>query len=184
MKRSFFSLSLILIPLCLSAQQVDDATKKALDDYVFSKMSIDRNVMEPATLGKIFRGQFYEVNLGFSSIDGSVLSGSDYYLNIENGKVTELPSLSHDMELTAMFTLLKKDFLLKDEAAAMAFEKSLDVLFPLRDSEKTNVKHMKKNNQWIFIRGKFFDDYTAVIVTINPNGSVSKIELMLAYPMS
>jgi hypothetical protein len=184
MKKLFFALTIIIIPLCLSAQQPDDATKKALDAYVMSKMSIDRNLMEPAILGKVFNGKFYEMNLGFSSVDGSVLSGSDYRLNFDNGKVTELPSLSQDMELTAMFSLLKKDFLLKDEPAALAFEKSLDVLFPLSDDKKTNVKHMKKNNQWIFIRDKFFDDNTAVIVTVNPNGSVTKIELKLAYQAS
>jgi len=183
MKKTFLFLTAAFVTLCVSAQ-VDDATKKSLDDYVFSKMSIDRNVLEPAILDKVFRGKFYEINLGFSSIDGSVLSGSDYFLNYENGKVTELPSLSHDMELTALFSLLKKDFLIKDEATAAAFEKSLDILFPLRDDEKTNVKHMKKNNQWIFIRGKFIDDNTAVIVTTGPNGSVSKIELKLAYPAS
>lgn len=181
MKKTFLFLTAALFSISLSAQ-VDDATKKALDDYVFSKMSIDRNVLEPAIMGKVFRGKFYEINLGFSSIDGSVLSGSDYFLNVENGKVTELPSLSQDMELPGMFSLLKKDFLLKDEAAATAFEKSLDILFPLRENEKSNVKHMKKNNQWIFIREKFFDDNKAVIVTINPNGSVSKIEVKLTYP--
>lgn len=184
MKKLFLALTMIIIPFCLSAQQPDDATKKALDAYVMSKMSIDRNLMEPAILGKVFTGKFYELNLGFSSVDGSVLSGSDYRLNFDNGKVTELPSLSQDMELTTMFSLVKKDFLLKDEPAAVAFEKSLDILFPPSESDKANVKHLKKNNQWIFIRGKFFDDSTAVIVTVNPNGTVSKIELKLSYQTS
>ena len=183
MKKTFLALIAILIPLCISAQ-VDDATKKALDAYVMSKMSIDRTQLEPAILGKVFNGRFYEMNLGFASVDGSILSGSDYCLNIDNGKVTEVPSLSSDMELTTMFSLVKKDFLLKDEPSALTFEKSLDILFPPRDSDKANVKHMKKNNQWIFIRGKFFDDSTAVIVTVNPNGSISKIELKLSYQAS
>src|SRR5512133_3941159 len=99
MKKIFLALTSILIPLCISAQ-VDEATKKALDAYVMSKMTIDRNVLEPAILGKVFTCKFYEMNVGFSSVDGSILSGSDYCLNFENGKVTELPSLSQDMELT------------------------------------------------------------------------------------
>lgn len=182
MKKSFLILTVLTCSVCLSAQQPDNATTKALDAYVMSRMSIDHNPLDPVTLGKVFSGNFYEVNLGFSSVDGSILTGSDYYLNVTDGKVTELPTLSTDMELTAMFSLLKKDFVIKDEAGAAAFEKSLDVLFPLRESERSNVKHMKKSTQWIFIRGKFFDDNTAVIVTTNPDGTVSKIEVKLAYP--
>src|SRR5512140_178666 len=104
MKKTFLALCAIIIPYCISAQ-VDDATRKALDAYVMSKMTIDHNVMEPVILGKVFTGKFYELNLGFASIDGSILSGSDYRLNVYNDKVTEIPSLSQDMELTAMYSL-------------------------------------------------------------------------------
>jgi hypothetical protein len=86
-----------------------------------------------------------------------------------------------DLECPVLMSMIKKEFLLKDEAAAKLFEASLNVLYPLDEKEMPNVKHMKKGTQWIFIRNKFFDDSTAFIVTVTPAGAVTKIELKLAY---
>lgn len=185
MKKLLLILSVCLLSVHISGQ-ADDASKKAMKDYVLSKMTIDYTNLDPAVLGKIFTGSIYEVNLGFTSIDGSVLSGSDYHLIITDGKVTELPPPSTDMELNLLHSLVRKDFLLKDEAAATLFQNALDIIYPEDTFGKPNpeVKHMKKGNQWIFIRDKFFDDYEAIIVTTNTNGSISKIEVKLGYSES
>ena len=92
--------------------------------------------------------------------------------------------MSSDTELKELFSLLKTDFRLKNETEAVSFEAALNSIFPVDEKEKQNVKHLKKENQWIFIRGKFFDDDTAVIVSVAPDGTVSKIELVLAYHVS
>jgi len=67
------------------------------------------------------------------------------------------------------------------ESAAKLFEVTLNVLCPLGADELQNVKHLRRDSQWIFLRGKFFDDFTAFIVTTAPDGAVTKIELELAF---
>jgi hypothetical protein len=80
--------------------------------------------------------------------------------------------------------MIKKGFLLKDEAAAKLFEAALNVLYPLDEDKRASIRHMKKDTQWIFIRDKFFDDYTAFIVSVGPNGAISKIEVKLGYAVN
>jgi hypothetical protein len=89
-----------------------------------------------------------------------------------------------DLECPILMSMIKKNFLLKDENAAKLFEASLNVLYPVDEKEVQNIKHLKKGSQWIFLRGKFFDDYTAFIVTTGTNGIVTKIELKLSYPLN
>jgi hypothetical protein len=89
---------------------------------------------------------------------------------------------STDMDLPQLLSIVKKDFLLKDEAAAKLFEAALNTLYPVDENEKAAVKHIKKGNQWIFLRNKFFDDHTAVIATVSANGTITKLQVILGYP--
>jgi hypothetical protein len=89
-----------------------------------------------------------------------------------------------DLQCPVLLSLIRKDFLLKDENAAKLFESALNLIYPVDEKEKQNVKHIRKGAQWIFLRGKFFDDYTALIVTTSPNGAVTGIELKLAYTVN
>jgi hypothetical protein len=81
-------------------------------------------------------------------------------------------------------SMIRKEFLLKDENTARLFESALNVLYPVDEGEVQNVKHLQKDSQWIFLRGKFFDDFTAFILTTGPNGAVTNIELKLAYAVN
>ncbi|MGE5420195.1 MAG: hypothetical protein ACM3UT_08415 [Chloroflexota bacterium] len=186
MKRNLLILCVLLLTMNICAQQIDSATEKIIDDYVISRMLIDKEPADPTLLSQVFSGRFYKVGTFYyyaTRDENSVSTAgcNQFWLNINNGKVTEVQQLSSDSNLPDILSLLKKEFLLKDEASALKFEKALDALFPVDEKEKLNVKHMKKNTQWIFLRGKFFDDSTAVIVTTNPNGTVSKVEVVLAY---
>jgi hypothetical protein len=89
-----------------------------------------------------------------------------------------------DLECPVLMSIIKKDFLLKDENAAKLFEAALNVLYPVDEKEIQNVKHLNKDSQWIFLRGKFFDDFTAFIVTTGSNGVVTNVKLKLAYAVN
>lgn len=189
MKRNLLILCVLMFSMIISAQQIDSATEKLINDYVITRMIIEKEPADPILLSQVFSGKFYKVNTFYiyatrEENSESSAACNQFWLNVDNGKITEVQQLSSDSNLPDVLSLLKKDFRLKDEASATKFEKSLDALFPVDKDDVLNVKHMKKNNQWIFIRGKFFDENTAVIATTNPDGSVSKIEVLLAYPAS
>jgi hypothetical protein len=183
MKNLFFSFFVLLFPLMLTAQQIDQGTRTIIDEFIKSKLISEKAVIGPEGVSKVFTGNFYKVQGGFIYLDGSSLC-SEFYCNVNGTVLTQFEGLSEDKELPVLFSLLKKDFLIKDEAGAKLFEAALNELYPVKEDEKAGLRHMKKGNQWIFIRGKFFDDYTAVIITASTAGNVSKIEVKLAYAVN
>jgi len=78
------------------------------------------------------------------------------------------------MVVNSLPVMLKKDFLLKDENAAAKFESALNVIYPFEDSDKGQIKHMKKGNSG-YSSGQVFDNYNAMIITVDPKGAITKI---------
>jgi hypothetical protein len=183
MKKIIYLLGLLL-PLTLSGQIGDQSHLKQIDEHLISKLSIEKNPIESPVLNKVFAGSFYRIGIFFVYEEENSVSSygcHDCYINITDGNLTEFQQLSSDQELKELFSFLRSDFHLKNETDAAAFEAALNVLYPVDKEEQGNVKHINKASQWIFIRGKFFDDDTAVIVTTDPSGVVSRIELKLSY---
>ena len=180
MKTILLYLVLSLFSLSLAAQSVPAQDAKLMDDYIKSHMAPGTTVVSTAAISKVFTGNFYIVSPGFTYPDG-VGYCSDFNFNITGSTLVIYEMLSEDKELPVLQKLVKKEFLLKDETGAKLFEAALNELYPVKDSEKPGIKHIKKNNQWIFLRGKFFDDQTAVIVTTDTKGTITKLEVKLAY---
>jgi len=183
MKNQFLFLIAVLLPLSLTAQTVDPRSQKLIDDYIKSHLFIEADTFATKAAGKVFTGNFYKVTAGFQEEDGTSSCGN-YYFNINEGLMKQYEGLHSDMELPGLFSLLRKDFLLKDESGALLFEAALNELYPVDEDEKATIRHFKKGEQWIFIRNKFFDDYTAIIVTAAAAGAISKIEVKLGYAVN
>ena len=169
-----------MFPVCLAAQTLNSQEEKLMDDFIRKNLKYEKSLVPVEATGKVFAGNFYIVSAGFSFLDG-VSYCSDFFFCVKDGALFTYEQLTTDMELPLLLSLVKKDFLLKDEAGAKLFETALNTLYPVRDSEKGDVKHLKKGNQWIFLRGKFFDDQTAVLVTIDAKGVITKLEIKLSY---
>jgi hypothetical protein len=71
---------------------------------------------------------------------------------------------------------IRSDFSLKDESDAKVFETALDKIKPPDWSNKKYKEHLKIDNKWYFVRGKFFDSKSAYIVTIDQSGKITKID--------
>lgn len=164
----------------LFGQALNAQDKKLIQDYILSQYISETTVVNPAVTSKVFSGRFYIVSSGFKYQDMTSYC-SDFNFNLEAGKIRNYENVSEDHEMPQLVALIKKDYLLKDEPSAKAFEATLNELFPVKKEDLAGVKHYKKGNQWIFIRGKFFEDKSALIVTVAPNGTITKIENKLAY---
>jgi hypothetical protein len=185
MKNLILSLITFLFTVCLSAQSIDSQSQKLIEAFVKSNIDIQSEAIDPAAVSKVFTGKFCKINVGFiESGAGSSSCGDNNYVNINETKIRMTEGIHMDLECPILMSMIKKDFLLKDENAAKQFEASLNVLYPVDEKEVPNIKHLKKGSQWIFLRGKFFDDYTAFIVTTATNGIVTKIEVKLSYPVN
>ncbi|MFN8241619.1 MAG: hypothetical protein U0X39_12830 [Bacteroidales bacterium] len=169
----------------LSGQTVDNQTQKLVGDFVRNNTDVRIEPVDNVATGKVFTGTFYKLIVGFIETGvGSSDCGDANYVNINGSNVKMAEPVHMDLECPVLLSIVKKDFLLKDENAAKLFEAAMNVIYPFDEKEKANVKHMKKGTQWIFLRGKFFDDYTAFIVTTAANGTITKIDLKLSYPVN
>jgi hypothetical protein len=185
MKNFILSLIAFLFTVCLSAQTIDGQSQKLIEAFVKSNIDIQTEAIDQAAVSKVFTGIFYKLKVGFIETGvGASSCGSDNYININAITIKMTEGIFMDLECPILMSLIKKDFLLKDENAAKLFEAALNVLYPVDEKEVPNIKHFKKGSQWIFLRGKFFDDYTAFIVSTGTTGIVTKIELKLSYPLN
>ncbi len=181
MKTLFIYLAFLLVPVSLTAQTVSSQDEKVINDFLSRTLNQEIEVVAPEAVSMVFAGKFYKVSPGFDFPDGSGYC-TDYSFNVNGEVVVVNEKLSTDMDLPQLLSIVKKGFLLKDEAAAKLFEAALNTLYPVDEDELPGVKHIKKDNQWIFVRDEFFDDHTAVIATVSGNGTITKLEVILGYP--
>lgn len=167
-------------PFGLVAQEINEHNTKLIDEYIKSRIISEKEVIGSKVLNMVFSGCFLKVESGFVNIGGRNLC-SDFILNMDKDRIQELDELTEDKDLPVLLSLVKAGFVLKEEAAAVQFETALNALYPVAKNDVSGIRHMKKDNQWIFIRGKFFDDNTAVVVSTNPDGVITKIEVKLSY---
>jgi hypothetical protein len=181
MRRNFLPLMLTAFILLFSTQlRADDA---ADDQAFFDKQTSKFIKLQPkrltgGVLDKVFNAKVYQVNVVNSDGGGSTAvvarTGDDI-------TIISVPSSTADMP--DFLKLLKADFTLKTDADAKVFQDALDVLYPIDttfnkdDLNARAVKH--KGNQWIFIRGKFFDHFKGFIVTTDAGGKVTGVKWTL-----
>ena len=182
MKTLLLYLLLLIVPASIAAQTINSQDEKAINDFLKQTLSQDITVVVPDAVSKVFSGKFFIVSPKFGFPEGEGYC-SDYFFNVNAGVVVVNEKFSTDMELPVLLSLVKKGFLLKDEASAKLFEAALNTLYPVDEDELPGIKHMKKGNQWIFLRDKFFDDQTGVIATVSANGTIIKLEVKLGYPV-
>jgi hypothetical protein len=171
---------LLLNTLNMTAQMIGAQDEKLMDDHIKKNLISVKTTVGISTLSKVFSGNFYIVSPGFSQPEG-IGYCSDYFFNINSGILVEFEQLTTDKELPVLLSLVKKEFIINDETGAKLFEAALNELYPVKDNEKPGVKHLRKNDQWIFLRGKFFDDQTAVFVTTDAKGTITRLDVKLAY---
>jgi len=185
MKNLLFSFFLLTICFSATAQTPDPSSQKLIDAFVRSNVEFQLEEIDQTAVAKVFSGKFFKILVGFVETGtGASSCGSDNYINVNGSVVNMIEPIHMDIDCPVLLALIKKDFLLQDENAAKLFEDALNVLYPVENDELTNVRHLKEGSQWIFLRDKFFDDYTAFIVTTGPDGEVTKIDLILSYSVN
>lgn len=185
MKKLSSSLIALLFVVNVCAQTISPDNQKLIESFVKNNIDVQLADIDQTAVSKVFSGTFYKINIGFVE-PGSGVSGcgSDNYINVNGSDVNMIEPVHMDLECPVLMSLIRKDYLLKDDNAAKLFEAALNTLYPLEEEEIQNARHIHRDSQWIFLRGKFFDDFTAFIVTAGPDGAVTKIELELAFAVN
>jgi|SRR5690625_4360881 len=181
MKSLFSTLLFLMFFVNLSAQNVDPANQERIESFVRSHVYAQPETIDKDVTDKVFSGTFYNAKVKISYLPTESQSFTDTGFNVHNDSVTKLKSCCSNQEFPTLLSLVKRDFLLKDENAAKQFEAALDVLYPVDEEDLQYVKHLQEGSQWIFIRGTFFDNLQAFVVTTDTDGTVTKISHNLEY---
>jgi hypothetical protein len=181
MKKLILYIFIFLFSSTLSGQKVSDNDKAAINGYIIKMMYLDLTPVVSDALPAVFTGNFYIVHQEFGFDTSGTWICQNMKFNVTGSKVSYLADLSSNITINSLLVLLKNDFLLKDENVAAKFELALNAIYPYEDEDKVQIKHMKKGDQWIFIRGKFFETYEAIIITVDPKGTIKKITYRLDY---
>jgi len=185
MKKLICSLIAPMFIVTLFAQTIPPENQILIESFVKSNIDIKLEAFNQNNVSKVFSGTFYKLNIGvIETGSGSNQCGSDNYVNVNGSSVNMIEPIHMDLECPVLMSIIKQDFFLNDEMKAKLFEAALNDLYPVDEKEVKNVKHLRKGSQWIFLRGKFFDDYTAFIVTTGSTGAVIKVELILSYAVN
>ena len=185
MKKLSSSLIALMFIVNICAQTISTDNQKLIESFVKSNIDVQLADIDQIAVSKVFSGKFFKMNIGFIETGSGVNScGSDNYINVNGSEVNMIEPVHMDLACPVLMSLIRKDFLLKDENGAKLFEDALNILYPVEESGIQNVKHLKRDSQWIFLRGKFFDDFTAFIVTTGPDGTVTGIDLELAFAVN
>jgi hypothetical protein len=99
---------------------------------------------------------------------------------VYDGKVTELEDVSETKTLDFLFSLLKKDFTIRNESEAKIFEAALDAIYPIDwtvDAE--DKKLLQQDGKWMFLRGVFFGSKKGFVITLDQNFGISQIDFDL-----
>jgi hypothetical protein len=177
MKKSIIYIMIFsFLILKISAQEITEKENSMLDNFIKSKIAIEKEKIVSDTMAKVFIGTFFKVDAGFSfSEGGSMCSGSLFVIN--GGTLVEFESRTDSMY--TLLSLVRSDFYLKSEADVKIFETALDKIFPIGWSNAEDKEHLKIKDKWYFIRGKFFDSKSGYIITLDQNSKISNI----AYSM-
>jgi len=181
MIRKLFPLSLLALVLVLAPQlRADDAA----DDQAFFDRQTSKFIkLQPKRLtadaiAKVFSAAMYSVTVvtsdGGSTNSVVARTGDDIAIISIPGTTTDMPDF---------VKLIKADFTIKADADAHVFQDALDGMYPIDSTfnkDDLNAKAIRHSgNQWIFVRGKFFDHFRGFIVTTDDGGKVTGVKWTL-----
>jgi hypothetical protein len=168
----FIMLLSLLIP-AIKAQEISEKDNSLLDNFIKSRVIINKKMMVSDTLSKVFSATFYRIDAGFAFLEDESSSCSGDLFVIREGEPLALGSRTDSMP--TLLSLVRKDFFLKGETEAKIFEKALDALFPLSEFREKYREHFKRGNVWYFIRDQFFDSKSGYMITVDQKSNIVNI---------
>jgi hypothetical protein len=167
-----FALFALIVSLAPQARAQDAAGDQAFFDAQTSKfVKLQPERMTSEALGKVFNAIIYHVKVVGS--DGGYTNAVVARTG-DDITIISIPTSTADMP--DLVKLFKADFTLKSDADSHLAQDALDVLYPIdaTSTDDMNAKAIRHTgNQWIFIRGKFFDHFKGFIFTTDDSGKVT-----------
>jgi hypothetical protein len=184
MTRRFFlivAMFLAIASVPSLAQSLTDDEKAFLDKHMPEVVKVEPARLNDAGFLKVFSALFYQVTISIKTDDGTqtqqviVAHAGDTLVSISRpGSEADMPNF---------VKMLNPDFKLKTDDDAKTMQSSLDTIYPLiTDDEKKAEKFRHTGNQWVFARGKFFNDDLGFVFQTDDSGTITSAKFTLKAP--
>jgi len=160
----FILISIMFLLVTSYPQDITQSEESLIREEVCRRIKIDAKPIDTPTMGKIFYGTFYQIKLSREDPDGGLLGMGDLILIRVDDHFVMSEDTGTSKSMPSLKSLLKKDLRLNNMEDAQMIQDALDSIYKISSFSDENVKAIKQiGDEWIFIRGKFFDKYKGFI---------------------
>jgi hypothetical protein len=176
--------ALVLGMLATGVRAVDlTAEEKAfLDQHIVDVVKIEPVRMSDASVLSAFATPIYILNIAMEEGNG-ITNQSTVTAVRQGGKLVGLSRPGTNMECPEIQKMFRKDFKLGNDNDARTLQAALDAIFPISDhGDKKAEQFRHAGNQWVFVRGEFFEKKMGFVVTTDAAKAVTAVSYSLRLP--
>jgi hypothetical protein len=135
---------------------------------------------DPAVLST-FGNSIYTVTIGIS--DGDSLQTNTIIVARSGDGVASLSRPSTDGDYPKILKMLNPSLRLTGDSDLKAVQNAFDIVYPIAGLQDMSVRDYKHvGNQWILVRGMFFDKKMGFVLTTDANGAITDVKYVLKLP--
>ncbi len=145
---------------------LNDVDIAEIEILIEKRGTTNRLILNADKTNPVFNALFYHV----------VSSGKDLD-NINKKLVAQQYGSYHEIDsYDKLLPLFNNGFSISNEQQSLIVQDALEILYPIDEFNRQFIRNYKLNNQWIFIRGKAFDKFYGIALTINDSGIPTTVE--------
>ncbi len=163
------------------AQSLTDEEKAFLDKHMSEVIKVEPARLNDAGFLKVFSALFYQVTISIKTDDGTQIQ--QVIVAHVGDALLSISRPSSDADMPNFVKMLNPDFKLKTDDDAKSMQAALDSAYPvITDDDKKAEKFRRTGNQWVFARGKFFNDDLGFVFQTDDSGTITSAKFTLKAP--
>jgi hypothetical protein len=179
---SLVAMLLALAPLRSRADGLSAEDQAFFDKHSSDVVQLDAKRLDLPAFVKVFSTPFYTVRVTIKQSDGDM--NNDIVVARVDDKLVCVGRPSSDVDLPEFVKMIKSDFKLKTDDDAKTMQTALDAAYPIigSDDDKKAEAFKHVGDQWIFIRGNFFQDKMGYVFDVDADGTIKSTKFKLKLP--
>jgi hypothetical protein len=175
-------LFLVISPRYSRADGLSADDQAFFDKHSSDVVKLDAKKLDTPAFVKVFSAPFFTVKVIIKQPDGDM--SNDIVVARVGEKLVCVSRPGSDADLPDFVKMINPDFKLKSDDDAKTMQTALDAAYPIigSDDDKKAEAFKHVGNQWIFIRGNFFQDKMGYVFDVDADGKIKSAKYMLKLP--
>jgi len=185
MSRTFagmLALALALSATGAAAQNRPPDEKEFVRQHLQNIVRVDPVRLTDPAVTSVFAVPLYRVMVEIGDPNGA--ARTSVMVGRQGDTLVVVSQPGEDQDRPDILKLLRPQFKLTGAAAAETVQNALDLVYPIigssADEKAKAFRH--RGNDWIFVRGKFFDASMGFVLTTDASGTITGVRYVLKLP--